>query len=107
MGRNLKGDARRLGAFSGEKKNRLGVIIQMPGIGARARPTIPLVLHVAVYNEITPRFDARDLRLKRSPRPTILDAHRAEGGQAAAGPDTSRTTSQSQTSQRSCEGIAG
>jgi hypothetical protein len=34
-----------------------------------------------------------------------LDANRAEGGEAAAGPDTWRTSSQSQTSQGSCEKI--
>jgi len=98
-GRNLKADARWLVTFVGEKQNRFRVLMQMPGIGPRARRTIALVLNVAAHHEITLRFDARDLPLERSRRPTILDAHRAEGGEAAAGPDTWRTSSQSRTSQ--------
>ena len=99
VGRNLRADAHWLATLVGEKQNRFGVLIQMPGIGARARPAVPLVLNVAVHHEVTSRLDAQDLRLERSRRPILLDANRAEGGEAAAGPDTWRTSSPSQTSQ--------
>jgi hypothetical protein len=35
----------------------------MPGMGARARPAVPLVLNAAVYHQIASRLDARNLRL--------------------------------------------
>src|SRR5208337_3257616 len=79
VGRNLKADARWLVTFVGEKQNRFRVVVQMPGVSARARPTVPLVLNVAVHHQVTSRLDARDLRLERPRRPAKLGACRAGG----------------------------
>jgi hypothetical protein len=58
VGRNLNADARWLATLVGEKQNGFGVLIQMLGIGASARPAIALVLKVAVNQQVALRLDA-------------------------------------------------
>ncbi len=68
LGGHLEANARRLIAFIGQKQNRFGVLIQMPGIGSRSGPAIAFVFDPCIHYQIASSFDARDLHLPRPGR---------------------------------------